>query len=78
MPRRSDRGALVDQLAMSPQERMQSAAAPHNAMAEMKIEACRSDLTDRQIEQWAHPLADRLEAAGVLAGAGIDVQIGAA
>jgi predicted transcriptional regulator len=34
--RRSDRGALVDQLAMSPQERMQSAAALHNAMAEMR------------------------------------------
>jgi transcriptional regulator with XRE-family HTH domain len=36
LPRRSDRGALVDQLAMSPQERMQSAAALHNVMAEMK------------------------------------------
>ena len=34
--RRSDRGALVDQLAMSPQERMQSAAALHNAMVEMR------------------------------------------
>ncbi|HEV2945463.1 MAG TPA: helix-turn-helix transcriptional regulator [Solirubrobacteraceae bacterium] len=34
--RRSDRGALVGQLAMSPQERMQSAAALHNAMAEMR------------------------------------------
>ena len=36
LPRRSDRGALVDQLVMSPQERMQSAAALHNAMAEMR------------------------------------------
>jgi len=36
LPRRSDRGALADQLAMSPQERMQSAAALHNAMAEMR------------------------------------------
>jgi len=36
LPRRSDRGALVDQLAMSPEERMQSAAALHNAMAEMR------------------------------------------
>jgi len=34
--RRSDRGALVDQLTMSPQERMQSAAALHNAMVEMR------------------------------------------
>jgi hypothetical protein len=41
----------------------------------LKIEARRSDLTDRQIEQWAHALADRLEAAGVLAGADVDVQI---
>ena len=36
LPRRSDRGALIDQLAMSPEERMQSAAALYNAMAEMK------------------------------------------
>jgi len=36
LPRRSDRGALADQLLMSPQERMQSAAALHNAMSEMK------------------------------------------
>jgi transcriptional regulator with XRE-family HTH domain len=36
LPRRSDRGALSDQLLMSPQERMQSAAALHNAMTEMK------------------------------------------
>lgn len=36
LPRRSDRGALADQLLMSPQERMQSAAALHNVMVEMK------------------------------------------
>jgi predicted transcriptional regulator len=36
LPRRSDRGALADQLLMSPEERMQSAAALHNAMAEMR------------------------------------------
>jgi transcriptional regulator with XRE-family HTH domain len=34
--RRSDRGSLIDQLAMSPEERMQSAAALHNVMAEMR------------------------------------------
>jgi hypothetical protein len=34
--RRSDSGALTEQLAMSAEERMQSAAALHNAMAEMK------------------------------------------
>jgi hypothetical protein len=44
----------------------------------LQIEARRSDLTDRQIEQWAHALADRLEAAGVVAGANIDVHIRAA
>ncbi len=44
----------------------------------LKIEARRSDLTDRQIEQWAHALADRLEAAGVVAGANIDVHVWAA
>ena len=36
LPRRSDREALIDQLAMSPEERMQSAAALHNVMAEMR------------------------------------------
>ena len=36
LPRRSDPEALADQLQMSPQERMQSAAALHNAMAEMR------------------------------------------
>jgi hypothetical protein len=41
----------------------------------LQIEARRSDLTDRQIEQWAHALADRLEAAGVIADTDIDVQI---
>jgi hypothetical protein len=44
----------------------------------LEIEARRSDLTDRQIEQWARALADRLEAVGVLAGADIDVQVRAA
>jgi hypothetical protein len=41
----------------------------------LQIEARRPDLTDRQIEQWAHALADRLEAAGVIANCDIDVQI---
>jgi len=41
----------------------------------LQIEARRSDLTDQQIEQWAHALADRLEAAGVIAHTDIDVQI---
>lgn len=36
LPRRSDREALVDQLVMNAEERMQSAAALHNAIAEMK------------------------------------------
>jgi len=36
LPRRSDQGALADQLTMSPEEKMQSAAALHNAMAEMR------------------------------------------
>ncbi|HEY5344271.1 MAG TPA: hypothetical protein VIJ66_11525 [Solirubrobacteraceae bacterium] len=41
----------------------------------LQIEARRSDLTDQQIEQWAHALADRLRAAGVIAHTDIDVQI---
>jgi hypothetical protein len=41
----------------------------------LRIEARRSDLTDLQIEQWAHALADRLQAAGVTANTDIDVQI---
>ncbi|HZL49015.1 MAG TPA: hypothetical protein VFC30_08375 [Solirubrobacteraceae bacterium] len=41
----------------------------------LRVEARRSDLTDRQIEQWAHALADRLDAAGVIADAEIDVRI---
>ena len=41
----------------------------------LQIEARRSDLTDRQIEQWAHALAGRLQAAGVITGTDIDVQI---
>jgi len=36
LPRRSDPGALTDQLLMSAEERMQSAAALHNAMAELR------------------------------------------
>jgi hypothetical protein len=44
----------------------------------LQVEARRSDLTDQQIEQWAHALADRLHAAGVIADAQIDVQIGGA
>lgn len=36
LPRRSDSGALAEQLAMSAEERMQSAATLHNAMVEMK------------------------------------------
>ena len=41
----------------------------------LQVDARRSDLTDRQIEQWAHVLADRLDAAGVIADTKIDVQI---
>jgi len=41
----------------------------------LQIEARRSDLTDQQIEQWAHALAERLEAAGVIADSDIQVQI---
>ena len=44
----------------------------------LQIEARRSDLTDQQIEQWAHALAERLEAAGVIAHREIDVRIQAA
>lgn len=43
--------------------------------AYLQVEARRSDLTDQQIEQWAHALADRLEAAEVIAGSDVDVQI---
>jgi hypothetical protein len=41
----------------------------------LQIEARRSDLTDQQIEQWAHALADRLEAAEVIADRDIDLRI---
>jgi hypothetical protein len=41
----------------------------------LQVEARRSDLTDQQIEQWAHALADRLESAGVLANLEIEIQI---
>lgn len=36
LPHRSDPGSLPDQLAMSPEERMRSAANLHNAMIEMR------------------------------------------
>ncbi|MGH2801072.1 MAG: helix-turn-helix domain-containing protein [Thermoleophilaceae bacterium] len=36
LARRSDPGSLPDQLAMTAEERLQSAAALHNAMAEMR------------------------------------------
>lgn len=41
----------------------------------LQIEATRSDLTDQQLEQWAHALADRLLAAEVVADTEIDVEI---
>jgi hypothetical protein len=41
----------------------------------MEIHAQRSGLTDGQIEQWAHALADRLRAAGVIADADVEVRI---
>jgi hypothetical protein len=41
----------------------------------LQIEARRSDLTDPQIEQWAHALADRLRAAGVIADTGADIDV---
>lgn len=41
----------------------------------LQIHARRSGLTDGQIEQWAHALADRLRAAGVLTDADIEVRI---
>ncbi len=41
----------------------------------LRIQARRSDLTDRQIDQWAHALADRLQAGGIIAHTDIDVQI---
>ncbi len=41
----------------------------------LQITARRSDLTDRQIEQWAHALAGRLQAAGVIAHTDIHVQV---
>jgi hypothetical protein len=41
----------------------------------LEIHAHRSGLTDEQIEHWAHALADRLRAAGVIADADIEVRI---
>ena len=53
-----------------PSSRVQIADDTH-----LQIEARRADLTDQQIKQWAHALADRLEAAGVIANRDIDMQI---
>jgi hypothetical protein len=44
----------------------------------LQIEATRSGLTDRQLEQWARALADRLLGAEVVADTDIDVEISAA
>lgn len=41
----------------------------------LQIEARRSDLTDQQIEQWAHALADRLKTAEVITDTDTDVRI---
>jgi hypothetical protein len=41
----------------------------------VQIHAHRSGLTEAQIEQWAHALADRLRAAGVVADTDIEVRI---
>ena len=41
----------------------------------LQVHAHRSGLTDGQIEQWAHALADRLRAAGVIGDADIEVRI---
>ena len=44
----------------------------------LQVDAHRSGLTDAQIERWAHALADRLRAAGVVADTDIEVRIGPA
>ena len=44
----------------------------------LQIEATRSDLTDQQIDQWAHSLADRLRGAEVVADGEIDIELGEA
>ncbi len=41
----------------------------------LQVHAQRSGLTDGQIEEWAYALADRLQAAGVIADADIEVRI---
>ena len=41
----------------------------------LQIEALRSDLTDQQLEMWAHALAERLRGSDVLADASADVRI---
>jgi hypothetical protein len=61
----AERAAYFD-----PSSRVRIAESTH-----LRIEAHRSDLTDQQIEQWVHALADRLQAAGVIAHTDIDVQI---
>ena len=43
--------------------------------ARIEIHARRPGLTDGQIERWAHALADRLRAAGVIGDADIEVRI---
>lgn len=42
----------------------------------LQIEATRADLTETQIERWAHALADRLRGAGLVTDAEIDLEIG--
>lgn len=44
----------------------------------LQIHAHRSDLTDGQIKQWAHALADRLRAAGAVTNVDIEVRTRAA
>lgn len=41
----------------------------------LRIEATRSDLTDEQLKQWAHALADRLVSAEVVADSEIGIEI---
>ena len=55
--------------------RLRPSIASGSPRTHLQIEARRSDLTDRQIEQWAHALAERLDAAGVIAHTDIDMQI---
>ena len=41
----------------------------------LQIDATRSDLTDEQLEQWAHALADRLAGAAVVAASEVVIEI---